>query len=93
MNYGDFCAIAGGILSTLAYISQFYKVYCDKSGENLSYLSMWFINLMNILFAFYYFQLDGILGVTICILSFVLQTAILLLKYYYEKKKKQVLIK
>lgn len=93
MNYGDFCALAGGILSTLAYISQIYKIYCDKSGENLSYMTGVFINLMNTLFIFYYYQLNGMFGVAICFIGIVLQTIIASQKYYYSKKKKQVLIK
>lgn len=93
MNLAFVCGIFGVVMSSLGYIFQAYKIYCDKSGDNLSYFTFFFISLMNIAYVIYFISTNDLVGLLGAIIPLVLLVVNVWLKYYYSKKKKPVLIK
>ena len=91
MDIGSIFAISSIVISTLGYIAQLWKTYNDKSGQNLSDISMFCMVLLNLSTAFYYYYLKGFVGMVGCIIGVVLVIMNVSLKYYYHLKKKNVI--
>ena len=94
MNYGIYFGIFGVVMVTIGYFFQAYKIYSDKSGENLSYIAFTCIALMNIAQIIYFVSTNDIIGTLGAVIPLIMLFINIIMKYYYaNKQKKQVLVK
>ena len=93
MNYGFICGIFAVVMSSIGYIFQLYKIFSDKSGENLSYIGLCCIAMMNTAYIIYFISTMDIIGLIGSVIPLTLLIINMILKYYYSTKQKQVLIK
>ena len=85
----EMIGLAAGVLTTASFVPQVWKIWCSKSGRDISYGMFTIFSLGVLFWLIYGIQIGSLPIILANIVTLALSVSVIVLKFYYERGCKE----